>query len=401
MSSTTIQIGDGQDAFVFDVPPEFAPRVQVLRNANGVRIGEFHTWPVRGYLRGAGPENINALWSSLHVKLQVEQVNVYFKHGETVLQQLLASESEKGPKFDGPSIEPGDETCWDTNLEFSFEVTAEIYETQSGVIEVEHTMDYRQNEDGSYTHTKSGRLRTESGTSAHQAAIEQVPDVPVGYKLTSVSVTPNDEDTEASFSFTMQSLFAALPQQVNIARRTVEESLDNGVKTTTCRATFTGEGALQAAQEFRPEGKVTGESIVTSEDENTVSVTYTVQEPADGTHRLRYFNSVSIQPGEAELDIFPMGGQAPLIQVGAQRAATIVEDGYEVWNGSVPPVHPALVDGKIHVYNRSTAVRPWSHDAGGLPVAWIRTWNYTYKSSEKLDTPEALTQLESRMLEER
>lgn len=113
-TTTTIQIGDGGSAYVFDVPPEFTPQIAVLRNARGERIGEQHTWPVRGYLRGAGPDNVNTLFNNLKTRLQTEQVNVYFKHGDTILQQLLAGQVERGPRFDGPSVESGDDTCWDS-----------------------------------------------------------------------------------------------------------------------------------------------------------------------------------------------------------------------------------------------------------------------------------------------
>jgi len=110
-TTTTIQLGDGGGAYIFDVPPEFAPRITTLRDSRGERTGECHAWPVRGYLRGAGPDNINTLWNALKTKLQAEKLNVYFKHGDTVLQQLLTSQAERGPRFDGPSIESAGDTC--------------------------------------------------------------------------------------------------------------------------------------------------------------------------------------------------------------------------------------------------------------------------------------------------
>lgn len=394
-TTTTIQIGDGGGAYTFDVPPEFAPQITTLRNDRGERIGERHVWPVRGYLRGAGPDNINTLWNALKTKLQTEQVNVYFKHGETTLQQLLASDAERGPKFDGPSIESGDETAWDSNLLFSFEITADIYDTQDGVIDVQYSITYRQNEDGSYSRTKSGTVTTKYGTSAHTAALTQAPSVPSNYKLTSASVTPSDDDTEADFTYVIQSLFSALPDQVLIAERVVDESVENGVKTTTYRATFTGPGATRAAEEFRPEGTIVGERTLTAEDDNSVSVTYTVQESADQTKRLRYFNSTSIQIVPAETDEFPLDSAQPILFSGAQRATTIVEDGYEICSGEAPPAHPALNDSRLVLVNKTTSVRPWSHDRDGNAASYIRTWNYTYKSSEPFATDEAITALEA------
>jgi hypothetical protein len=75
----SIVIGDGQSAYTFDVAPEFAPQIETLRNSKGDRIGERHTWPVRGFLIGADANNINSKWNSLKARLQNEEVNCYFK----------------------------------------------------------------------------------------------------------------------------------------------------------------------------------------------------------------------------------------------------------------------------------------------------------------------------------
>jgi hypothetical protein len=214
--------------------------------------------------------------------------------------------------------------------------------------------------------------------------------------MVSSSVTPNDDDTQADFSFVMQSLFSALPDQVLVAERVIDESVENGVKTTTYRATFTGPGAARAAEDFRPDGSIIGERLITAEDDNTVSVTYTVQESADKTNRLRYFNSTSIQIVPAEIDEFPNEGAPPILFKGAPRAATIVEDGYEIWSDEAPPVHPVLNDSRLHLLNKTTSVRPWSHDRDGSPSAYIRTWNYVYKSAEDFTSEQFVSDLETR-----
>lgn len=98
--------------------------------------------------------------------------------------------------------------------------------------------------------------------------------MPSNYKLVSASITKNDNDTEADYSYTIRSLFSALPDNVVIAERVIDESLEDGVKTTTYRATFVGPGASQAAERFKPEGSVIRQSKSVSEDSNSVTITY-------------------------------------------------------------------------------------------------------------------------------
>jgi hypothetical protein len=395
-TQTTIQIGDGGSAYVFDVPPEFSPRISGLRNARGERLGELHTWPVRGYLRGAGPDNINSLWNALKTKLQTEEVNVYFKRGETVLQQLLASQVERGPKFDGPSVEPADETCWDSNLQFSFDITAEIYNTQDGVIDVEYSITYRQNEDGSYARTKSGSVRTRLGTSAHAAALAQAPAVPSSYRTTSASVTPSDDDTEADFTFTMESLFSALPDQVTTAERVVEESVENGVRTTTYRATFTGPGASRAAESYRPAETVIRRSTSTSEDRNSVSVIYTVEDSPSGARRLSYFNSVSIDKAVPERRTFRTQDGSFVFE-GAPTEATVREHGETVYSGDVPPEVQSLSAAGLYLRSNSTTVEPASRAEDGTPSTFRRAWSFSYVAARNEDISAALALLYDRL----
>ena len=397
MSTTTIQIGDGQNAYVFDVPPEFSPEVTVLRNNRNERIGEHHTWPVRGYLRGAGPENINSLFSSLKTRLQTEKVNVYFKHGDTVLQQILASQAERGPTFDGPSIESGPDTCWDSNILFSFDITADLYSTQDGLIDVQYSISYRENENGSFARTKSGTVRTKLGTSALAAALAEAPAVPPNFKPVSSNVAPNDDDTEASFSFAMESLFASLPEQVLIAERLTDESVEDGVRTTTRRATFTGPGAERAADEYRPAGSVLRRSRSTSPDRNSITVTYTVQEPFAGAQRLSYRNSISIEKSVPETRIFKLEGEKNLRFQGASTEAVIRETGEVTYQGEIPPEVPPLGAAGLSLRSSSTTVSPAAKTDDGSPTAFSRTWNHTYCALSNEDVQAALPQLYQRL----
>jgi hypothetical protein len=396
-SKTTIQIGDGGSAYVFDVPPEFAPQTTTLRNARGERTGEHHRWPVRGYLRGAGPDNINALWNDLKTRLRTEKVNVYFKHDTTVLQQLLASSAERGPKFDGPSIEPEEGTCWDSSLLFSFDIEADIYDTQDGVIEVEYTVSYRQNADGSFTRTKSGSVATTHGTSAHAAALAQAPSVPSNYRLSSSSVAPNTDDTQAGFTFVMESLFSSLPDQVMIAERVVDESVENGVRTTTYRATFTGPGAARAAEDYRPDETVLSRSTSTSEDRDTVSVTYTVREPLPGSPRMSYSNSISMEKSVPKVEVMSLEGHQSVAFRGGDTPAFVRENGETAYRDSVPPEVPPLASAALFLTGAITSVEPSGFAEDGAPAGYVRRWSYTYTAVSNEDVSAALPELYNRL----
>ena len=324
----TIVIGDGQGAYTFSVAPEFAPQVETIRNSKGERIGERQVWPVRGFLVGADAQNINSKWDSLKTRLQNEKVNCYFRKDGVTLQSLLVSNAERGPQFSGPRIVTADNAAWDTNLQFNFEITAEIYDAETDVIDNEFRITYRQLENGQFEQTKSGRLRTKEGASARQAASEQALAVPSNCKLISASIVKNDDDTEADYSYTIRSLFSSLPDNVLVAERIVDESIEDGVKTTTYRATFVGSGASYAAERFKPEGEIIRQSKSASEDDNSVTITYTVKDSVDGTQRLRYHNAVAIDWALPAKTTFESDGQPPLIMDGARGVTTITEEGF-------------------------------------------------------------------------
>ena len=113
---------------------------------------------------------------------------------------------------------------------------------------------------------------------------------------------------------------------------------------------------------------------------------------------LRFFNSITIRDIPVEIEEFPVDSDRPVLFEGARRAATIVEDGYEVYAGEPPPVHEELAEAGLVVTNKTTGVRPWSHDGEGSPTAYIRTWNYTYKTTELLDSGEKIVALEKKFL---
>ena len=385
----TIVIGDGQGAYTFSVAPEFAPQVETIRNSKGERIGERHTWPVRGFLVGADAQNVNSKWNSLKTRLQNEKVNTYFKKDGVTLQSLLATTAERGPQFSGPRIVTADNAAWDTNLQFSFEITAEIYDAETDVIDNEFRITYRQLENGQFEQTKSGRLRTKEGASARQAASEQALAVPSNCKLISASIVKNDDDTEADYSYTIRSLFSSLPDNVLVAERIVDESIEDGVKTTTYRATFVGPGASYAAERFKPEGEIIRQSKSASEDDNSVTITYTVKDSVDGTQRLRYHNAVAIDWALPAKTTFESDGQPPLIMDGARGVTTITEEGFSIWKGVIPPPHPPITSAGLVLTNKATKVEPESEEITGLPNTYLRTWSYTYWVSDEI-TEESL-----------
>jgi hypothetical protein len=361
----TIVIGDGGGAYTFEVAPEFAPQVETIRNSKGERIGERQVWPVRGFLIGADANNINSKWNSLKTRLQNEKVNCYFKKDGVTLQSLLTASAERGPQFSGPRIVTASESAWDTNLQFNFEVTAEVYNTESDVIDNEFRITYRQLENGQFEQSKSGRLRTKEGSSAHSSAASQALTTPSNYKLITAAITKNDDDTEADYIYTIRSLFSALPNNVLVAERTIDESIEDGVKTTTYRATFVGPGASRAAEQFKPEGAVIRQSKSVSEDGNSVSITYTVTDSADGIQRLRHQNGISIHWGLPSKTTFEAECQPPIVMVGARGVTTITEEGFSTYKGAIPPEHPQIDNAALTLTNRVTRIEPESRDLTG------------------------------------
>jgi hypothetical protein len=385
----TIVIGDGGDSYTFDVAPEFSPRIETIRNSKGERIGERQVWNIRGFLVGANANNINSKWNSLKTRLQTEKVNCYFKKDGVTLQSLLTTSAERGPQFSGPRIVTADNSAWDTNLQFNFEVSAEIYDTETDIIDNEFQITYRELNNGQFEQTKSGRVRTRTGASAHNAASLQALSVPSNYKLVAASITKNDDDTEADYSYSIRSLFSALPDNVVIAERVIDESIEDGVKTTTYRATFIGPGASQAADNFKPEGTVIRQSKSVGEDDNSVTITYTVKDSVDGAQRLRYHNAISVDWGIPARTAFEADGQSPLIMDGARGVTTITEEGYSIHKGEIPPAHQPIDSPQLVLTNKVTKIEPEAKQIAGEPDSYTRTWSYTYWVSDEI-TEESL-----------
>ena len=237
MTMPTIQIGSGEDAYTFEVPVDFRPRVETVRSGTGVRIGERHVWPVRGFLLGAEPGNVSEKWDGLLEVLSTEEVSCFFKHGEATLETLSASDAERGPRFSGLQVTSSGENAWDGRLEFNFEIAAEFYDASGDVVDSSSETACNQLADGTLVRRTSGALSTRYGSSAKAAAEALAPAVPAGYRLAESSVTVNADDTEAAYVYELCSLFSALPSGVRIAERVDTEAEAGGERRVTRRAT--------------------------------------------------------------------------------------------------------------------------------------------------------------------
>ena len=202
--------------------------------------------------------------------------------------------------------------------------------------------------------------------------------MPSGYKLTSASIVKNDDDTEADYSWTIRSLFSYLPDNVLIAERVIDESVEDGIKTTTYRATFVGSGAASAAERFKPDGAVIRQSKSVSEDNNSISIAYTIIDSADGAQKLSYANSVSIETGCGTHIEFPVEGQEPLIFKGAQGKTVIREIGQSVYKNALPPEHSPINDSRLILVSQVTTVQVKDKSIDSEPLTFVRNWLYIY-----------------------
>lgn len=384
MSKLTIRIGTGSGAYTFAVPPDFRPSVETLRSDAGARIGERHTWPVRGLLVGATPENVSAQWDALVALLEGEGVSCYFLHGSTTLQTLSASAAEAGPDFSGVGVTASADCAWNSKLEFDFEISADFYDASGNVIDSSSGTTYRELEDGTLVQVTKGKLRTKSGASAKAEAELLEPTPPGGYRLVESTVTTDDGDVEASYSYTVASLFAALPIGVRIAERMESEEETGGERRVTYRATFTGEGAGRAAEEYlrTSEHPVVSRNITRTPDRAQVEVIYTTVEPVGGGSRISFAESVTITGPGREITEFPIEGKSPVLFRGADRASVIRQVGVAVHRGEVPPErrpldHPGLV--QLRPEN-TVEVDSFAYDASA--GTFSRRWAYSYLTTD-------------------
>jgi hypothetical protein len=380
MANATIIIGTGQSEYTFTVPPEFRPQIETIRNTREERIGERHTWPVRGYLAEATTENISNLWDELVERLRTEDVICKFEKDSQTLQELNPTDCARGPHFSGPRIITAKDGAWSTNLEFAFDIVAEIYDTVSGIISNEYEIEYREHPDGKLERVKTGRIRTEPGTSAKTAAESASPAVPAGYALDSESITPNEEDTEAAYTFILRKLFSPLPRNVRIAERIATENLDRNRRTITYKAQFTGPGASDAAEEYLAQapGQIVEKSVATHTDSEAVEIEYTVVMPGTDGRRVELSESITLTGGIPEVRAFPVDGREPVFFKGAVRPYEVIQSGSEVWLDCEPPLRPTLNSTELVLADSKTEIIPGPNASGGQPATYTRTWQYRY-----------------------
>jgi len=138
------------------------------------------------------------------------------------------------------------------------------------------------------------------------------------------------------------------------------------------------------------EGAVIRQSKCVSEDNNSVTITYTVQDSADGSQRLRYSNTLTVISSLPETEEFPVDGQPPLIMKGGRRLGVLTENGHEISRGQIPPAHMPLSDARFTLTRKTESVRPYLNGIDGTPDLYIRTWDYTYKFSDEITSLEQL-----------
>lgn len=80
-----------------------------------------------------------------------------------------------------------------------------------------------------------------------------------------------------------------------------------------------------------------------------------------------------------------MDGQSPIVLAGAQGVTAIVEEGFSIWKGVIPPPHESINNSKLVLTNKSTKVEPESQDITGQADAYVRTWSYTYWAADELN----------------
>lgn len=380
MAQTTIQIGAGSGAFTFGVPVDFRPRVESIVNREGVRIGERHTWPVRGLLTGADETNVSSMWEEVVGLLSSGAASCYFKRGDTVLQTLSADEAERGPVFKRATVTPSGDNAWNGRLEFDFEITAEFYDAAGAVIDSESLTSYREKPGGAMERVTSGTLRTSFGESAKSEADALRPAVPPGWRMDGADVTVNADDTRAQYTFKLTTINVPLPSGVLTAERVEGVIEDGGEKRVTYRALFSGQGAETAADrrlEEAPYPVVRREKRV-SVDSCEVEIVYTMLEPAGAGRMISFSESIEVEGPSREYREFPVDGRDPLVMRGARRAAVVVQKGFRIHRDEIPPGREPLErPGLVRVEPRgSVETGDLTYDAA--VGTWKRTWEYRY-----------------------
>ena len=407
MARATVIIDDGGTPYTFSVSPEFAPQITVMRSRKGIRLGEREVWPVKGKLIASGTDNVVTAFDALKLKLETEEVTCSWKKDGVTKRTLTTAVSELGPQFSGIAVVPKAPN-WATGLEYSFEIIAERWDVVAGVIENQYTITYNTAENGQLIQAKSGSVRTTSGASAKSAAEASTPSVPSGYQLISESVSSDENNTVATYTFQLIKLFESLPSGVRIARRRVRAHKKGRRIHVSGTATFVGsttlEEANQAAQDFIDryveayEADEHERSIEEAEDERTAVATFSFEAPdPDKTVKLiEFFRSIQLQGGLPMRTFKPVEGSTKFIFKGAESLLVLVDSGFFRWKGFDFPDPPVLeLTGFIRV-NRSMnpqSPKDTEPDKNGIvTVRWSHQyWSVNSDAADSLDWSNLLT----------
>ena len=355
-------------------------RAKTLRNQSAQRVGEEITWRIKAMLRGDTPEEVAQKRQQLLDILADEPVAATLFAGATKLETL-----DEATVADGPFVEEkasgGDSLM--REAEVAFTIRAFVFDSTDVIVESDVTTEHIWEEEV-YSRRVTGAVYVRGGGDAYSAAMRFQPPLPAGARWLrrKVVIAPKNS---AKFEFCYTTAPTILPRGVFFCRRIVAVEEEGGRKVVDYEAEFRGNGADEAAKNYKPSGDVIESRIERGDD--FVKVRYRVLERGE-TEEVVWRRFIVRGGGRK---VKAVGGQKCVaVFQGGVVPVKVEERGEAVRVNAVPQVAEPLKLPNLVVSQRRYEAEPETLDVSGHPVAWRLRWQFVYVVNQAVAEPSTL-----------
>lgn len=356
--------------------------------------GMAHTWAIRGSIIAEGAAAIQTAKEALETAYATQEQDLILSEDGATRASILTAGCKGGTRITaGPDFADNREGDWATNLAYTITVVGNVFDGEavdSEIIELEENTAYNVAQDGKTTVAVSGRLRTADGVSAKTKAESRDPrtveDLDLtAYQRMNYNVAVNDEDDEATYSYTDREYWKALPSNVTGGNYTDQRTKTRINEQRVVRSgSFTGTGAQAGADNAKltaSKYKVVREQQRTNEYNGEVTFTYEYLDKDASDSTIFIEERTSLQASGTRFVLRPIlnTGQVPVKQEICEVAARGTQSGSAVGMDSYPGFPAKRFDSAY--YDKESS----SEDAqaplkgpGGDRWEYKISWNYVF-----------------------
>lgn len=360
----------------------YTKTAQGVWDDQGNRTGTQVQYVLKGELFAASAAALAAALAALAAECEVEGEDFWIKNGSTVREQIAAADCAEGPRLSLKYV--GEQGLRMQEVEITVDALVGISAGDGGDAGegvVAHTYSFKRAYDveGLLTITQSGEISTVPGTSAYQAADDEIPAEQALYQLT-YEISTNLGDTKAQYSLTQRQLVSAYPvATIYDGEYTYSYELDSqNRKVMTYSYQYTGPGAAAWVEARRAQlaglGTILRTRIsVTAHKTQSAQAEFQVLASAAAPVNLLDFTETVSDGGSGPLlSEVQYAGTVPLVFAPA-RSAYVYEQSGQATGLQRYPLPPAMLYDSTGLMERPAITRSRKDNN-----EFVTTWRYRF-----------------------